>query len=969
MLLLAGNAHAAAIGVFPVTGAGLWVPFVPAGLGAPSDTPNLSGSLTPGLAPSLMATPGISAAPSLSAPALAIEAGLTPSLLPSAEALPADQAPVSAMDFLKAEIPFQAPEASDLQGQKDYGQRAFEYKMGSVGIEAAGDVSVEAAKKPAKPKPKPEEPENPGDDGGGPDYPRRKVAFNGETFQTPAFRPNVPVEEDLIKAIDATKKELHIASYEWKLRGLTEALRRARDRGVKIHIILDFEQVFPSPKDPAEKKPGDDDWEPTRSGEIWNLLREEFKVYTLRGLSKYGINHNKFMVFDGKMAEFGSYNYSFTAEKAHYENANFTAEKARIKDFLAYYKYLHDLSKPVHYKSAVEDYTWPASVPPPPKPTVPDVVFNGVTLPGTIHSPSGLLEDSVAAALGAAKKSVDISMFALLSTKIAEAVAAAKARGLKVRVIIDESQSESDAFGVYTKYLASQDIEVRTLGGPDPESEYPRTQKDHNKLMILDGQLVETGSANHTKYASKANFENAHFLDDATDAAAYTFFFDHMWSKAKPFAKPEGAVALPTEAELEAELEKQPGPRNPRPPVDPTGMPKSRDIPFWKKIFPSFIFRPYAPVESRLVEAIDLSQKTIHLALYEFRLEDVLEALRRAKKRGVEISVVLDQGHLYTTGKDVRSKKPKKPSEQIQALVKEFDVLVLKGQKSGIMHNKFAIFDGKMIEYGSYNWARTAEDNHFENAMFSNEKRRVSWYNKYFAYMREHAKEVDHDRLEEVMTRTEDSEPSARSAPLEDAAPEHDNKFPSPPEDPETPITVNGESYPNQLFSPEGLIEETLIRAIDSAKVSVEVAMFSFYSQKIADALLAAREKNPELKIRLALDLSQSRLAKLDDFFAFHGFDIVIVAGPNRQGDPMYEKMHNKFMIVDGKLLVTGSFNYSPNAETNSFENVNFINDPFDVAGYVWFFQQVYQHGFKPKAPKKLPPRPKNDPASAEEVS
>jgi phosphatidylserine/phosphatidylglycerophosphate/cardiolipin synthase-like enzyme len=183
--------------------------------------------------------------------------------------------------------------------------------------------------------------------------------------------------------------------------------------------------------------------------------------------------------------------------------------------------------------------------------------------------------------------------------------------------------------------------------------------------------------------------------------------------------------------------------------------------------------------------------------------------------------------------------------------------------------------------------------------------------------------------------------------------------LPSPPEDEALPLEFNGERFSNQLFSPQGHIEETLIRAIQAAKASIEIAMFSFYSQAIADALLDMKNNHPEIRIQIIMDYSQSKMAKLDEWFAYHGFDVRLLSGPDGDaGDPMFQKMHNKLMILDGKLLETGSFNYSPNAENNSFENANFITDPTDLAGYVAYFQRLWQLGWKPAPPKKKQPQP-----------
>ena len=56
-------------------------------------------------------------------------------------------------------------------------------------------------------------------------------------------------------------------------------------------------------------------------------------VTVLGSPSKYGINHHKFAVFDGKMAEFGSYNWTYTSEMSHYENVLFSADADRVKAY------------------------------------------------------------------------------------------------------------------------------------------------------------------------------------------------------------------------------------------------------------------------------------------------------------------------------------------------------------------------------------------------------------------------------------------------------------------------------------------------------------------------------------------------------------------------------------------------------------------------------------------------------------
>ena len=983
----AGNIQAS--GSIPTMGAivpGAVVPAIPA---LPQTSiPSLSGSLSTPQIQTITGAPQASAAQASNglpaASAITSVPGAKDGVIPAAPqaALPAashlnnftngSQQPggeknpgASALQRLQADVPFEAPRDGDIDGAKSFSDKAFEFKLGA---QSAGDgeaVTPDAAgtgatRGPAKTGGK-------ADDGGGDNYPSRSIRFRGKLFRTVLFRPNVPVEPEIIRAIDTAKKSIHIALYEFKLPGVLEALRQARDRGVAIHIVLDYSNVFPTAEAGST-------YQPRRSREIWGLLREGFDVKVLRGLSDYGINHNKFAVIDygedQTMAIFGSYNWSWSAEEAHYENANFTTEDRRIEALKTYWDWLNSMAVP---EPQARDHAWPTTVPAPPVTIAEDVKFNGIKLPSVVLSPSQVdgksLEDRLVQAIDASQKSVDVIAFAIRSTKIAEALARAKDRKLKVRVIMDEGQADSGPFGDYARWLAAKGIELRTLAGPDPNSDFPMAQKTHAKVGIFDGKLVEAGSANYTKYASAANFENAHFLDDARDVAGYTWIYERMFKRAKKFDAPATVPTLPTDAELTAEVQRAPKPApapGPHPgPTDPALKP--RPIPFNGHTFPSYAFRPDTPIKPMVVEAIDAAKTSVRMAVYEFNLPEILDALRRAKKRGLTVELVIDRSHVYTTGKD-HTGNSRKPSAEIQALINEgFDILTLKGSKSGIMHNKYMILDaedGGLLQFGSYNYAKTAEENHYENVKFSDDKHDIADYLAYFQYKRGLASAIDHDKLDEVLSRglAEDTE---EATPERQAGDERDSKFPEPPVSTAPMIDYNGEKFHRHYFSPQGGIMDAWIRAIHAAEKSVDIAMFGFYAREVADVLVAriedAKKNGTEFKVRMVLDAGQSSLAKFDgipvaQWFAERGVDVRMKAGPNEHGDPMFEKQHNKLMVIDDKLLLTGSFNLSPTAENNSFENENVVDDATDVRAYVEYYMRIFNLGWPPRGSAPVTP-------------
>jgi len=68
-------------------------------------------------------------------------------------------------------------------------------------------------------------------------------------------------------------------------------------------------------------------------------------------------------------------------------------------------------------------------------------------------------------------------------------------------------------------------------------------------------------------------------------------------------------------------------------------------------------------------------------------------------------------------------------------------VLVSKGKngEKGVMHDKFAVFDGALVEAGSFNWTRNGERNNYENAMFLDAPDDVAAFAAHFKRIRDQA--------------------------------------------------------------------------------------------------------------------------------------------------------------------------------------------------------------------------------------
>lgn len=113
-------------------------------------------------------------------------------------------------------------------------------------------------------------------------------------------------------------------------------------------------------------------------------------------------------------------------------------------------------------------------------------------------------------------------------------------------------------------------------------------------------------------------------------------------------------------------------------------------------------------------------------------------------------------------------------------------------------------------------------------------------------------------------------------------------------------------------FSPGGA-QSLVIREIGAATSSIDMAAYSFTSAPIAKALVAAHRRG--VRVRAVLDKSQ--LAE-----RYTGGTFLVNAGIEVRIDSRYAIMHNKFMVIDGQTVQTGSFNYTKSAQDRNAENV-----------------------------------------------
>ena len=135
-------------------------------------------------------------------------------------------------------------------------------------------------------------------------------------------------------------------------------------------------------------------------------------------------------------------------------------------------------------------------------------------------SPKGGCQDAIIREVNAAKDYVHVQAYSFTSAPIARALLDAKKRGVKVEVVIDKGRV-TEKYSEAT-FFANQDIPVFTDG---------RHAIAHNKVMVIDGSTVITGSFNFTKAAEESNAENLLVIRSPELAAKYDFFLRQVGSQ------------------------------------------------------------------------------------------------------------------------------------------------------------------------------------------------------------------------------------------------------------------------------------------------------------------------------------------------------------------------------------------------------------------------------------------------------
>jgi cardiolipin hydrolase len=130
-------------------------------------------------------------------------------------------------------------------------------------------------------------------------------------------------------------------------------------------------------------------------------------------------------------------------------------------------------------------------------------------------------------------------------------------------------------------------------------------------------------------------------------------------------------------------------------------------------------FSPHDQVYARIIRALDDTRERADLCVFTITDDRVTTHILAAHRRGVKVSIVSDNDKANDLGSDL---------DRLSRA--GLDVRV--DRTPAHMHHKFAIFDGKTLLNGSYNWTRSANEENAENIVITREPSLVRAFEEEF---------------------------------------------------------------------------------------------------------------------------------------------------------------------------------------------------------------------------------------------
>jgi phosphatidylserine/phosphatidylglycerophosphate/cardiolipin synthase-like enzyme len=294
-----------------------------------------------------------------------------------------------------------------------------------------------------------------------------------------------------------------------------------------------------------------------------------------------------------------------------------------------------------------------------------------------------------------------------------------------------------------------------------------------------------------------------------------------------------------------------------------------------------------------LATAIDQANLSVDVAVYNLNLWSVRDALIHAHKRGVVVRMVMESDNM--------------DSQEVLE-IKDAGIPIIGDQHEGLMHNKFVVIDRFEVWTGSMNFSIGGAYKDNNNLVRIQSSKVAEDYTSEFEEMFIH-------RL---------FGPDAVA----------DTPYPK----------LNIDGTPVEIyFSPDDKVAARIVALIKGAQESIFFMMYTFTSNDIGNAIM--QQAQAGLNVAGVMDDTQVISSQGTEYDPFMQAGLNVRLDGNQNG-----LMHHKVIIIDQKIVITGSYNLTASAEENNDENVLIIFSPEVAAKFMQEFQRVHDLAQEPSA-------------------
>ncbi len=154
--------------------------------------------------------------------------------------------------------------------------------------------------------------------------------------------------------------------------------------------------------------------------------------------------------------------------------------------------------------------------------------------------------------------------------------------------------------------------------------------------------------------------------------------------------------------------------------------------------------------------------------------------------------------------------------------------------------------------------------------------------------------------------------------------------------------SVSAQAEPAEIlgiyFTPPVGGASGITKQIDGSKKSIKVMAYGFTSLNLAEALVRAKKRGVDVALIQDEKSSQNNREALQK---------LLDAGIEVRSDGKHAIQHNKVMVIDQDVVITGSYNFTNSAETRNAENIMIVKSEYAARRYSDNWNNHWEHAIK----------------------